>query len=110
MLDALFAQAKAGNEAARTIFRRAGRYLSVGLANVIQLFDPELIILSGERMQYDYLYADEVLTEMRKLTLNDGRTPCRIETHAWGDMVWARGASALALAAVTDRVLGEAWA
>ncbi|MFU8824724.1 ROK family protein [Yoonia sp.] len=110
MLDALFAQAKAGNEAARTIFRRAGRYLSVGLANVIQLFDPELIILSGERMQYDYLYADEVLAEMRKLTLNDGRVPCRIETHAWGDLVWARGASALALAAVTDKIMGEARA
>ncbi len=108
MLDALFAQAKSGNSAARTIFRRAGRYLSVGLSNVIQLFDPELIILSGERMQYDYLYADEVLAEMHELTLSDGRTPCRIETHAWGDLVWARGASALALAAVTDTALGEA--
>ncbi|WP_411890926.1 ROK family protein [Yoonia sp. SDW83-1] len=107
MLDALFAQAKSGNSAARTIFRRAGRYLSVGLSNVIQLFDPELIILSGERMQYDYLYADEVLAEMHELTLSDGRTPCRIEMHAWGDLVWARGASALALAAVTDTALGE---
>ncbi|MEM9787075.1 MAG: ROK family protein [Pseudomonadota bacterium] len=107
MLEALFAQAKAGNEAARTIFRRAGRYLSVGLSNVIQLFDPELIILSGERMQYDYLYADEVLAEMQKLTLSDGRTPCRVETHAWGDLVWARGATALALSAVTDAALGE---
>jgi predicted NBD/HSP70 family sugar kinase len=110
MLDALFAQAKGGNEAARTIFRRAGRYLSVGLANVIQLFDPELIILSGERMQYDYLYSEEVLADMRKLTLNDGREACRIEIHAWGDLVWARGASALALAAVTDKIMGEARA
>ncbi|WP_019953997.1 ROK family protein [Yoonia vestfoldensis] len=110
MLDALFAQAKGGNEAARTIFRRAGRYLSVGLANVIQLFDPELIILSGERMQYDYLYSDEVLADMHKLTLNDGRKACRVEIHAWGDLVWARGASALALAAVTDKIMGEARA
>lgn len=108
MLDALFAQAKSGNEAARTIFRRAGRYLSVGLANVIQLFDPGLIILSGERMQYDYLYAEEVLSEMQKLTLSDGRTPCKVEIHAWGGMIWARGATALALAAVTDTALGEA--
>ncbi len=106
MLDALFAQAKSGNEAARTIFRRAGRYLAVGLSNVVQIFDPELIILSGERMQYDYLYADEVLAEMQKLTLSDGRTPCRVETHAWGDLVWARGATALALAAVTHMTLG----
>ncbi|MCK0094062.1 ROK family protein [Yoonia sp. F2084L] len=110
MLDDLFAQAKSGNEAARTIFRRAGRYLSVGLSNVVQLFDPGLIILSGARMQYDYLYAEEVLAEMQKLTLSDGRTPCKVEIHAWGDMIWARGATALALAAVTDDALGEARA
>ncbi|NCO85987.1 MAG: ROK family protein [Rhodobacterales bacterium] len=108
MLETLFGEAKAGNQAARTIFRRAGRYLSVGLSNVIQLFDPELIILSGERMRYDYLYADEVLAEMRGLTLSDGRPPCRVEIHAWGDLVWARGASALALSSVTDSVLGGA--
>ncbi|MDP5085680.1 MAG: ROK family protein [Yoonia sp.] len=108
MLDALFTQAKSGNEAARTIFRRAGRYLAVGLSNVVQLFDPALIILSGERMRYDYLYADEVIAEMQKLTLSHGRNPCRIETHAWGDLVWARGATALALAAVTNAALGEA--
>ncbi len=106
LLETLFGEAKAGNHAARTIFRRAGRYLSLGLSNVIQLFDPELIILSGERMRYDYLYADEVLAEMRGLVLADGRSPCKVEIHAWGDLVWARGASALALSAVTDAVLG----
>jgi hypothetical protein len=78
----------------------------VGLANVIQLFDPELIILSGERMRYDYLYAEEVLAEMRGLTLPDGRPPCKVEIHAWGDLVWAQGATALALSAVTDAALG----
>jgi predicted NBD/HSP70 family sugar kinase len=109
MLSTLFSEAKAGNESARTIFRRAARYLSLGLANVVQLFDPELIILSGERMQYDYLYADDMMTEMCALTLADGRAPCPVEIHLWGDMVWARGASALALSAVTDSVLGEAW-
>ena len=107
MLDDLFSQAKSGNEAARTIFRRAGRYLSVGLSNVIQLFDPGLIILSGERMQYDYLYEEDVLAEMQKLTLNEGRPPCRVEIHAWGGLIWARGATALALSAVTKSVMDE---
>jgi predicted NBD/HSP70 family sugar kinase len=110
LLESLFAEAKAGNDSARTIFSRAARYLSLGLANVVQLFDPELIILSGERMQYDYLYADEMMAEMRALTVGSGRVPCAVELHAWGDMVWARGASALALSAVTDSVLGERWA
>ena len=52
----------------------------------------------------------QVIAEMQKLTLTSGRAPCRIETHAWGDLVWARGATALALAAVTDAALGEARA
>lgn len=108
MLETLFAEAKGGNMAARSIFRRAGRYLAVGLSNVMQLFDPDLIILSGERMRYDYLYADEVLSETQSLTLDHGRLPCRVEIHNWGDMVWARGAAALALSHVTDTAMAQA--
>ncbi len=108
ILETLFEEAKAGNQAARTIFARAGRYLALGIANVAQLFDPELVILSGERMRYDFLYADEVLAEMRALTLSQGRPAVRVEVHAWGDLVWAQGAVALALSAVTDAALGSA--
>ena len=97
MLQQLYDQAKAGNEAARVIFRRAGRYLALGLANVVNLFDPPLIILSGERMQYDYLYADEVLREMHALALNRDAAAQEVEIHAWGDLMWAHGAAALAL-------------
>jgi predicted NBD/HSP70 family sugar kinase len=107
-LESLFAEAKAGNQAARTIFERAGRFLSLGLANVIQLFDPALIILAGERMRYDYLYGDNVLAEMHRLTLNHSSAQCEVALHAWGDLVWARGATALALAATTSRILGTA--
>ncbi len=105
LLEALYAEAKAGNAAAAAIFHRAGRYLAVGLANVVQLFDPGLIILSGERMRYDYLYAGEVLAETQALTLTHGRPAPPVEIHAWGDMVWARGAAALALSAVTAAAL-----
>lgn len=106
LLDMLFQQASNGNAAAETIFRRAGRYLSVGLANVVQLFDPPLIILSGKRMQYGYLYADTVLAEMQKLTLSNGRQPCDIAIHPWDDLVWARGATVPALSALTDAIVG----
>ena len=37
--------------------------------------------------------------EMQKLTLNEGRQPCKVAIHAWDDLVWARGAAALALSA-----------
>lgn len=107
MLESLFDQAKAGNGAAKAIFQRAGRFLSLGLANVVQLFDPDLIILSGARMRYDYLYAEEVLAEMQRMTLHPATPRSRVEIHAWGDQVWARGATALALSAVTDALMGE---
>ncbi len=102
VLEALFAQAKDGNAAARAIFDRAGKYLTLGLANVANLFDPRRIILSGSRMRYDYLYAEEMLAEVASLTLN---TPPPIEVNAWDDLVWARGAAALALSDATPRLL-----
>jgi predicted NBD/HSP70 family sugar kinase len=105
LLESLYQHAKAGNATARSIFRRAGRYLAMGLANVVNLFDPALIILSGERMKYDYLYAAETLAEMRDLVINSGRPQPPIEIHAWGDLLWAHGAAALALSAVSERAL-----
>ena len=105
VLELLFQSARAGNSTARHIFRRAGRYLAMGLANVVNLFDPALIILSGERMRYDYLYADETLAEMADLIIRTGRPPTQIEIHARGDMLWAQGAVALALTVLSDRIL-----
>ena len=107
LLEILHAEAKAGNVAAQSIFRRAGRYLAAGLANVANLFDPQLVILSGGRMSYDFLYAKETLAELSKMSLDSGRGAPKIEVHAWGDLLWAYGAAALALSDVTERTLGR---
>ena len=106
ILEQLFVEAKAGNAAALTIFRRAGRYLSLGLSNVMQLFDPALIILSGERMRYDHMFVGEVMADVQALTLSHGQPQCEIKIHSWGDLAWARGATARALAEVTDTLFG----
>ncbi|MEL6167818.1 MAG: ROK family protein [Pseudomonadota bacterium] len=106
LIESLYHEAKAGNMAAQTVFRRAGRYLAMGLANVVNLFDPAFIVLSGERMRYDYLYSAETLSEMERLVLETGGSPTPIEVNAWGDLLWAYGAGALALASVTEERLG----
>ena len=106
VLQKLFDEAKGGNEAARSIFRRAGRYLAVGLSNIVNIFDPGLVIISGERMQYDYLYAEEVIAEMETLTLDRNRKQPTIEINTWGHLIWAQGAAALALSTLTERSLG----
>lgn len=105
LLESLYENAKAGNQAAQSIFRRAGRYLALGLANVVNLFDPALIILAGARMRFDYLYAADALAEMKALVLDTGRPMPVIQINTWGDSIWAHGAAALALAAVTEGLL-----
>lgn len=107
VLQQLFEEAKNGNAPALSIFRRAGRYLALGLSNIINIFDPNLVILSGERMEYEFLYGDEVLAETASLTLDRmGKDPT-IEIHRWGNLLWAQGAAALALSALSDGLLGH---
>ncbi len=105
VLETLHSEAKSGNLTARSIFERAGHYLAMGMANVVNLFDPQLIILSGGRMQYEFLYSDEILENMQRHALNSGVALPPVEVHAWGDLLWASGAAAKALSYITERTL-----
>ncbi|MEM9709811.1 MAG: ROK family protein [Pseudomonadota bacterium] len=102
-LERLHDRAKAGDGPARDVFRRAGRYLALGIRNIISLYDPSAIILSGARLQFDFLYGDEVLSDIGPRRIHAGRVP-KIEVNTWGDLVWARGAAALALDRLTERM------
>jgi predicted NBD/HSP70 family sugar kinase len=83
---------------------------SIGLANLINIFDPALIIFSGEQMRYDFLYGARVLEQMRENALRLDRPPPQIRVHKWGGRLWAMGAAALAIDGLTDRVMAEAGA
>jgi len=104
-LMALFREAKAGNETAQSIFNRAGRMFAMGLANLVNIFDPALIILSGERMQFEYLYEDQVIEQMRQSVVQVDSAPPEVRIHTWGDLMWARGAAAYAMEGVTENAL-----
>ncbi len=101
-LDALFAAAHAGEPIARSILNRASRMFAMGLANLVNIFDPKLIILSGEQMSHDFLYADEVIAAMRTLVIQIDAPPPEVRVHKWGDQMWASGAAAFAMEGVTE--------
>jgi hypothetical protein len=42
---------------------------------------------------------------MDNLVINTGRPRPPIEIHAWGDLLWAHGAAALALSALSEAIL-----
>lgn len=96
-LNRLAELAREGDEEVRRIHERAGEILGLGIANLINLFDPALVILSGERMQLYEFYETAMLeaVERNVLSVHRGQTPVRV--NRWGDEVWAWGAAALAL-------------
>ncbi len=52
--------ATAGDVAARKEISRAARYLGIGIANLITLYVPELIVLSGSVMNSDELFLPDI--------------------------------------------------
>ena len=101
-LDALFAAARTGDQTAGSILERASRMFAMGLANLINVFDPALIIVSGERMSHDFLYSDDVIALMRSQVVQVDAPPPEVRIHKWGDMMWAKGAAAYAMEGVTE--------
>jgi len=106
-MQQLLQAAAAGNEMASSILRRAGRMFSMGLANVVNIFAPELIILSGASMRYDFLYADDVIRDTKKMSAQFGTPMPDIKVHNWGDRMWAVGAAAYAIEEVARLNLQE---
>lgn len=101
-LSVLHSRAKAGDAMARSIFDRAGRMFAMGLANVINIFDPGLVILSGEQMSFDFLYSEDVLNRVKSSVVQVDVPLPEILVHKWGDLMWAKGAAACAIEGVSE--------
>ena len=103
----LLTAAKDGDPTAKTIVDSAGRMFALGLANLVNVFDPQLIILAGEQMQFDHLYAKDVIEDMRKSIVQIDKPPPDVVIHKWDNLMWARGAAAYALDFVFDMAAKE---
>ncbi len=103
----LLKAARDGDQTAQSIVNRAGRMFAMGLANLVNIFDPQQIILAGERVQFDHLYADGVMASIRQQIVQIDLPPPEIVIHKWGDLMWARGAGAFAIQGVSDMALKD---
>ncbi|MEQ3625647.1 MAG: ROK family transcriptional regulator [Celeribacter sp.] len=106
-MKTLIDAARGGDARAADIVDRAGRIFALGLANLVNIFDPQLIILSGERMQFDYLYAEEVMEAMRGSIIQIDMPPPEVVIHRWGNHMWAKGAAAYAIDRVAEIALRD---
>jgi predicted NBD/HSP70 family sugar kinase len=58
------AAARDGDRLAQDIFYRAGRVLGLGIANMVSLFDPEMVIIGGGMAGAADLYFDSLREAM----------------------------------------------
>lgn len=101
-LETLLKGVRRGDPISTSIIKRAGRMFAMGLANIVNIFDPELIILAGEQTRFDHLYAEDVIEAIRGSIVDIDKPPPEIVIHKWGDLMWARGAAAYALDQVCE--------
>lgn len=94
---ALLALAQAGDPAAIAIFARAGEVLGQGIANLINLFNPQKIMISGEGTRAGSLLFDPMRVAVRQNTMPGLVESTTIQIDPWGDDAWARGAAGLVL-------------
>ena len=83
-----------GDERARALLEDAGRRLGEGLADLANLFDPDLVILGGEGVAVGEPMLGPLQRAFHRRRLLK-TTPIDFLIDAWGDDAWARGAAGL---------------
>jgi glucokinase-like ROK family protein len=101
-LDDLLSLAQQGNNAAIRIFEEAGRILGLGVANLINLFNPKKIIISGEGTREGYFLFAPMKESIQQNTMPGLFDPDTVVIAPWGDDAWARGAAGLVLREVFE--------
>jgi predicted NBD/HSP70 family sugar kinase len=95
--DDLVQLALSGEESVRRIFKEAGLALGRGIANLINVFNPSMVIISGEGVRAGDLLFEPMHIAIRRHTFwkLDQQVDFRVEPLR--DESWARGAASLVL-------------
>jgi N-acetylglucosamine repressor len=96
-IEELFTAALNGQQQMVDLIRQAGTSLGYGIAILINILNPQLLIFSGEGMRY----GEMLLQPMREALYANSMTALsvglKLHTEPLGDDAWARGAASLVL-------------
>jgi N-acetylglucosamine repressor len=89
--------ARNGDVQVEEIFEQAGRALGRGIGNLLNLFNPELVIVTGEGTRAGSLLLDPMRRAIREAAFADLGADSRIVIQRWGDEAWAQGAASIVI-------------
>ena len=93
---------------AQTALFEAQQFFAMGLANLVNLFDPQEIIIASKIGEQHPLCAPAVLAAVEEMVVQVDHPMPKIRLHGWGDLMWAHGAAAQALEEVSARAVKAA--
>ena len=88
---------RSGDELALSVFKRFGMYLGIGLANLINLIDPQIIVISGGAVNGWDLFAAEMYRQVEERAFRATVQQVRIARAECGDNAGLLGAARIAL-------------
>ena len=94
---ALYEAALNGSHPARQALNRAGEHIGIAVANVINLFDPGLVVLNGGLVRAGDLLTGRLRETVEQHRLKGAGRGCRIEISTLGGPAAAMGAAMLPL-------------
>ena len=96
--ESIFAAGIKGDELALEIFRRMGVYLGIGLANLINILNPEMIVIAGGVVNGWDLFAKDMMQQVEERAFPLLAARVKIERAKCGDDAGLLGATHLAIA------------
>lgn len=104
----VLALADGGNVVAREALAQSGEYLGVGLAAVVNILCPPLVIISGEGVVAGDYRLKPMHDAMRRYTFNGLLDGVKVVVEPTDDQAWARGAASLVIGKAFESPLIEA--
>lgn len=96
-LETLVAAASGGDVVARELLAESGRWLGVGLAMIVNLLNPELIVVAGEGVAAGSWRLEPMKEALALHRFDSLGLGTRLVVESAGDVTWARGAACVVL-------------
>ncbi len=96
-IEELAELAKSGDPCARAIYAQAGQMLGQVVANLVNVLDPQKIIISGEGTRAGEHLFGPMVQSIEENAMPGLYADVQIKIDPWGDDAWALGAASLVL-------------
>ena len=105
--EKVFEAAQSGDKAAQKIFNEMGRFLGLGLVNLIHLFDPEKIVIGGKASRAWDSFIETTMEVVMERAMEGSREKVKIVRAKCGDDAGILGAAYVSLKSIGRRAEGR---